>query len=112
VNRPFALVLIGCMLTAGCMQSIPQPGQTPAQVQACSTDATLTNVLHGTAGSLGAVDVAAGAVALAVPGAATAMTIVSIAGGALAAGSTGWATLTSQAYANDGCAPVLPTGHK
>lgn len=102
-------VAVLCLFMSGCMASIQQPGQTPAQVSACSNDATLHNVLLGAAGilttgtateaSIAATQDANVGKTLAITGAAT---------GGAAAALLGASVLVAESYNNDKCAPALP----
>lgn len=109
----FGLVVLFAGSQTACMAANQQPGQTPAQVQACSTDATIHNVLTIASGVLAG-------------GATTEATVAGLAkddttkndlaiAGAVTAGVAGAAVLASQivtsAYNNDGCAPALPSHH-
>lgn len=110
--KPPILPVLGlffCLASSGCMAAVQQPGQTPAQVSACSTDATLHNVLLGAAGilttgtateaSIAATQDANVSKTLAITGAAT---------GGAAAALLGASVLVAQTYNNDRCAPALP----
>lgn len=114
--KALGITIVGALLllvvsTTGCMVAIPQPGQSPQQVQACTTDATLRNIALGTAGGLTTAAGVEAAVAtqesgnqglsqgLAVAGAITAGV-----GAVLVGGSA----LLGQTYVSDGCAPALP----
>lgn len=107
---PLALLVLawlaGC--TSGCMVALPQPGQTPTQVNACTVDATAHNVLLGAAGVL-----SGGAATEASIGATQDPNVAKTLGvsGAITAGIAGGAALVAalfdNAYTNDGCKPSL-----
>lgn len=105
----FLLVLAWVFFGSGCMVSVAQPGQTPAQVDACTTDATAHNVLLGAAGIL-----AGGAATQASVGATQDPNVnkTLAVSGAITAGVAGGLTLAAglfdNAYTNDGCKPSLP----
>ena len=96
---------------AGCIPSVPQPGQTPAQVAACQTNATAHTAALIAGGSLSIVGGALGVAALqnsdeaqqkglgyGVLGVAASAAIASLISG-----------LTVSAYATDGCQPAITT---
>lgn len=104
--------LAGCT-QIGCMQAIPQPGQTPAQVQACTVDATAHNVLIGTAGGLSTGAGVESAIATSTdPNTSKGLVIGAAVTAGVAAIAVGAGTLFAQAYNNDGCAPSLPAKPK
>jgi hypothetical protein len=94
----------------GCEFAVAQPGQTPAQVQACSTDATLHNVAVYGAGVLAAAGAAEGAVAAteSQPSTEHALAVSGIVTAAVAGGATLAAELLGASYTSQGCAPALP----
>jgi hypothetical protein len=108
-----APLLALCFAASGCMVAIPQPGQTPAQVQACSTDATLRNIALGTAGGLTTAAGVQAAVA-SQEGSNQGLTQALAVSGAITAGVAavlvGGSALLGQTYNADGCAPALPAG--
>lgn len=102
------VAILGLSL-AGCMAATPLPTQTPAQVSACSSDATWHNVTGWAASALGAGTTAESAAGAAVSDANT-KTTLAVAG--IVTGAVGLATaLASQAFASaygaDGCSPPL-----
>jgi len=110
-----ALLYVVCatveLNVCGCMASTPQPGQTPAQVAACSADAALHNIAVYSAGILAAAGAAEGAVAATESQPATehALAVGGIVTAAVAGGATLAAELLGASYAGQGCAPALPT---
>ncbi len=92
----------------GCQVALPQPGQTPAQVQACTNDATAHNVLVGAAGVLSTGAGIESAVATQTdPKVAQGLAIGAAVTAGLAAASTGVGLIFAQAYNRDGCSPAL-----
>lgn len=102
------LVILACTMS-GCMASIAQPGQTPAQLQACSTDATLHNISAYVAGAaaVGATTEASFAAAESSPSTQQGLAIAGIATAAVAGLATLGSQLTLAAYNSDGCGPAL-----
>lgn len=91
------------LMLPGCMASTPQHGQTPAQVQACSSDSTWHNILTTASGILAGGASTEATVAAADPGAGKPLAI----GGAITAGVGGGLLLAGeafgQAYTAQGC---------
>lgn len=102
--------IAGC---TGCMVAIPQPGQTPAQVQGCTNDATAHNFLIGAAGILSTGAGVEATVATQVnPKAAQGVAIATAVTAGVAAASVGAGALFGQSYNANGCLPVLPSARK
>lgn len=97
---------------SGCMVALPQPGQTPAQVQACSTDATLHNILLYTSGGLTTTAGVEASVASQTPSASQGLAIAGAITAGAAALALGGSTFVANTYNADGCAPTLPAGTK
>ena len=105
------LMILGCLFGAsGCMVAIPQPGQTPAQVQACSSDATVHNIAAWSAGVLAAGGTTEASIAAADsnPTVQKDLAITGIATAALAGVATLTAETEANAYNSQGCGPALP----
>lgn len=107
---PVLVLFLAWVVTAGCgcMVAIPQPGQTPQQVSACTTDATWHNVTQGAAGVLaGGAATEASVAATQDPNVGKTLAV----SGAITAGVAGGLTLVSallgNVYTSDGCKPSL-----
>jgi len=106
----FVLAFVSLSSTA-CMVAIPQPGQTPAQVQTCSTDATLHNVALYAAGVLSTGAATEAAIASQESGnTAQALGVAGLVTAGVGAAAVAGSAILGQAYNNDGCSPALPAG--
>lgn len=94
--------------SCGCQYALAQPGQTAAQVRACTVDATMQNVLNATAGVLSTGAGVEGAVATQETGTTAKGLATSV---PITAGVGAAALLVGQffasAYNADGCSPKL-----
>lgn len=107
MRLPLFVLILGWSM-CGCVVSIPQPGQTPQQVAACTVDATWANVTEGAAGVLaGAAATQASVAATQDPNVQKDLAISAAVTAGTAAGLTLVSGLLSRTYQNDGCKPSL-----
>lgn len=109
MTRKVAFASALTLALCGCMASVQQPGQTPAQAQACVANAEAHNWLTGAAGVLAGGATTQASVAAADPNASHALAV----SGAITAGVAAGALLSGEyfggAYASQGCSPALPS---
>lgn len=105
--RLFVLSLLAG--SCGCQVALPQPGQTPQQVRACSTDATAENAFNATGNVLAGGAAVEGAVATQLPSKdAQAMGIATAVTAGVSAGLLLVATYFGKAYNADNCSSAIP----